>query len=370
VKLSIIPVVVVAIVLPIFSFAQNKSTPKEPLVVVKGGRYGYINHDGGVVIPPQFVWGEDFQDGIATVYVCGRLVSLTESGRFEPLRYSSSAVGLAPHREGEKFGFVDSKGQFKIAPVFADALPFSDGLAAVKLGDFWGFIDTSGHLVVQPLFQAAYYFREGVANAEKEGNYVLIDKTARVLARGYEQVRGIVAEGRVPVSREGKFGYLDLNGNVVIPLVYDDLDSFGDGLAPVQKGEKWGYIDRDGHAAIPFIFDKAGNFASGLAPVRIAEQSGFIDRAGKFAFQLQFDYAPGFLTGDADGMLAAETDVSRFWTADKAFGYVNRSGKVIWGPMAEGPDHAPLVGWSAKDKTASCEGVPDQLRKTIAAFPE
>jgi len=69
-------------------------------------------------------------------------------------------------------------------------------------------------------------------------------------------------------------------------------------------------------------------------------------------------------------MLAAETDVSRFWTADKAFGYVNTSGKVIWGPTAESPDHAPLAGWSAKDKTASCEGVPDQLQKTIAAFPE
>lgn len=361
---------VAAIVSPLFTAAQNSAPAKEPIVIVKNGKYGYINHNGDVVIRPKFVWGTDFQDGFATVYVCQRLVSITESGQFVPLRYLSWRVRLTPRRLGDKFGFVDEAGQFKIAPIFADALPFSDGLAAVKLGALWGFIDTTGRQVIQPGFQAAYYFREGVANAEKDSEYVLIDKTGRVLTRGFEQFRGIVADGRVPVSHEGRFGYLDLHGNTAIPLEYDDLDTFGDGLAPVQKGEKWGYVDRDGHIAIPFIFDKAGVFASGLAPARIAKQSGFINHSGKFAFQLQFDYAPGFLTADADGMLAAETDLSRFWTVDGAFGYVNTSGKVVWGPMPESPDHAPLLGWSEKDKVASCEAVPEQVRKAIAAFPE
>ena len=71
------------------------------------------------------------------------MVSITESGEIGPLKYLVGSAGLSPDKEGDKFGFVDVAGQFKIAPVFADALPFSDGLAAVRVGDFWGFIDSS-----------------------------------------------------------------------------------------------------------------------------------------------------------------------------------------------------------------------------------
>ena len=361
---------VAAIALPLFVPAQRIVPAKEPLVIVQNGKYGYINHSGEMLIRPQFVWGTDFEGGFGTVYVCGHLVSINDSGQLLPLKYTGWNNGLSPHQSRDKFGFVDMAGQFKIAPVFADVLPFSDGLAAVKVGESWGFIDMTGRLVIPPVFQAAYYFSEGVANAKQDDDDVLIDKTGRVLVRGFEQLRGIVAEGRVPVSRDGKSGYLDLHGKIAIPLVYDDVDSFSDGIAPVKKGEKWGYVDREGHIAIPFIFDKAGIFANGLAPARIAGQSGFINRSGTFAFQLLFDYAPGFLTADADGMLAAETDVSRFWTVDGEFGYVNTSGRVIWGPIPESPDHAPLLGWSEKNNVASCEGISEPLRKVIASFPK
>jgi WG containing repeat len=369
VKLGTTILVAAAIAFPLPVIAQRYVSPKEPLVIVQNGKYGYINHSGGVVIRPQFLWGTDFEGGYGTVYVCGRLVSIDQSGHLLPLKYSNRKDRLSPRASGGKVGFVDVAGRFKISPIFPDALPFSEGLAAVQVGDSWGFIDTTGRQVIQPTFQAAYYFREGVANAEKGGENVLIDKTGTVLARGYEQLVGIVAGGRVPVSRNGKFGFLDLHGKVAIPLEYYEVSSFSEGLAPVKKGNKWGYVDGDGKVVVPFIFDHADIFASGLAPVRIAGQSGFIGHSGKFAFHLQFDYAPGFLTGDADGMLTADTDVSRFWTADRAFGYVDTSGRVVWGPIKESPDHPPLLGWSEKDKVASCEGVPENVRKIVASFP-
>ncbi len=349
--------------------AQKYIPPKEPLVVVQNGKYGYINHQGEVVIQPQFLWGSDFEGGHGTVYVCGRLVSIDQAGTFSPLKYSHRKDVLSPRKSGDKFGFVDDVGVFKIPAVFTDVLPFSDGLAAVKVGDSWGFIDKTGTQVIQPIFQAAYYFREGVAYAEKDGESLLIDKKGKVLAKGYEQLQGIVTEARVPVSRNGKSGFLGLDGHVVIPLEYDQVDSFSEGVAPVSKGNKWGYVDRMGKIEIPFIFSSAGPFASGLAPVRIADQSGFIDHSGKFVFHLQFEYAPGFLTGDADGVLTASTDVSRFWTSDGRFGDVNTFGRVVWGPNKESPCHDSLFGWSDEERTASCEGVPPSVRELIASFP-
>lgn len=346
--------------------AQNRN---EPLLIVQKGKYGYIDHEGKVVIRPQFIWADDFWHGLATAYVCGRAVSVDTSGNLLPFRTAIDGQ-LKPREAGEKSGFIDASGQFRIAPIFDEVLPFSEGLAAVRDGEKWGFIDTSGHLVISPKFKAAYYFREGVSAIESDAGDVLIDTSGKVLASGFN-VTELVAEGRVPATRKEKSGYLDLLGKIAIPLVYDGVMAFSEGLAAVEKGNVWGYVNRDGKVIIPPKFDRAGQFSSGLAPVKLGKHTGFINKNGDFAFSLQFDYAPGFLTGDEEsGLFIAPSDVSRFWTADGRFGYVNTSGRVIWGPVKGSPDHPPLFGWSDEDKDRSCEGVSAQTRAMIAGFPD
>ena len=341
----------------------------EPLVVVQNGKYGYIDHAGKVVIRPQFIWADAFWRGLGTVYVCGQYLSIDSSGTLLPLRITVQGH-LERERDGEKIGFVDDHGQFKISPTFDDALPFSNGMAAVKTNDKWGFVDMAGHLVIQPKFSNAYYFREGVGIAQLEdAGDVLIDKAGKILTTEFGFV-DLVSEGRVPATRDGKSGYLDLQGKVVIPIVYDAGRSFSEGLAAVEKNNKWGYVDRSGRTVIPFAFDEVGQFGNGLAPAKVGTRTGFIDGSGDFSFDLPFSYAPGFLTGDQDSdTFVAKTDVSRFWTDDRRFGYVNSSGKVIWGPIEGSPDHHPLLGWSEEDNTQSCEGISNPVRTRIAGFP-
>jgi hypothetical protein len=277
---------------------------------------------------------------------------------------------LVPSQKGEKFGFVDSSGEFRIAPTFEEALPFSGGLAAIRTGEKWGFIDSAGHLVIRPKFEAAYYFREGIALAKSDSEDILIDTSGQTIVRGFK-ILDLVADGRVPASRREKAGYLDLRGRVAITFVYDMVDMFSGGLAAVEKENKWGYVDRVGQLVIPLKFDEAGRFGSGLAPVRLGKTTGFIDRSGRFSFKLAFKQAPGFLTGDDEsGLFIADTDVSVFYTEDGKTGYVNTTGKVIWGPTAGAPDHPPLFGWSEEEKTKSCEGLPEATRSKIAGFPD
>lgn len=350
------------------SVVCHASGRSEPLVVVQNGKYGYIDHEGKVIIRPQFIWADDFWRGLGTVYVCGRYVSIDASGALLPLRIAVPGH-LEPKKEDGKFGFVDGSGQFKIAPAFDDVLPFSEGYAAVRSGRKWGFIDNSGRVVIQPQFTSAYYFREGVAIAELDSGSVLIDTAGRVLATNLDFI-DFVAEGRVPARRDERSGYLDLSGKVAIPFVYDEVASFSGGLAAVKSGEKWGYVNREGKVVIAPKFDDAGQFASALAPARIGDHSGFIDQSGTFVFSLAYIQAPGFLTGDEQSNLfIAPSDVSRFWTADEKFGYVNLAGRVIWGPMEGSPDHPPLLGWSDEDKARSCEDVPASMRRAIADFP-
>jgi hypothetical protein len=340
------------------------------LVVRQDGKYGFIDTSGRVVIRPQFIWANDFWRDRGEAYVCGHYVSLDASGGVHPPR-AYVPNRLHPRVHGQKVGFVDDAGRFAIAPAFDDAQLFSEGLAAVQLGDRWGSIDTSGTLVIAPRFTGAYWFRQGVAFATLDSGRVIIDRSGRVLASGYDFGAGITSEGRVPVTKDGKSGYLDLQGRVVIPLSFEQADSFSNGLAAVRQGGKWGYLDRAGRTVIPLVFDQAGTFGSGLAPVKLGAKTGFINRSGRFAFDLAFDQAPGFLTYDeTDRLLVADARVSRFWTADGRFGYVNTAGQVIWGPIAGSPDHPPLLGWSDEEKVESCQGVSETMKAAVTRlFP-
>src|SRR5215470_2716889 len=64
----------------------DAGTKSEPLVIVQNGKYGFIDHDGKIVIQPQFLWARDFWRGLGTVYVCGRYLSIDSAGTLLPLR--------------------------------------------------------------------------------------------------------------------------------------------------------------------------------------------------------------------------------------------------------------------------------------------
>jgi hypothetical protein len=56
--------------------------------------------------------------------------------------------GLATFRIGNKWGFVNKRGEIVVDPQFESAVSFSGGLAIVELGGGkWGYIDKKGKFV-------------------------------------------------------------------------------------------------------------------------------------------------------------------------------------------------------------------------------
>lgn len=125
--------------------------------VRRGERWGYIDEDGAIAIPPRFVTAEPFHEGFAIVHD-GRACFVDRDGR--PLRTEGSdrllsarrfAEGLAPIQIDDgrraRWGFVTKSGALHTPPLFDRASSFSEGLAVVELDRKLGYFRPDGDLL-------------------------------------------------------------------------------------------------------------------------------------------------------------------------------------------------------------------------------
>lgn len=191
---------------------RTSHDPGEPAVE----RWGYINKTGELVIPPTFEGAGPFQEGLASVYIDGKYGFIDTSGHIvipavfgDATGFSEGVAGVEMYEErggsryfvrigyidktggfvldlprefwtvgefrgglatvgvatpkGNRYGYINRKGEVVISPRFEQAEPFSEGLAQVMQKGKWGYIDTSGEYVIPPRFDDADTFRDGTA---------------------------------------------------------------------------------------------------------------------------------------------------------------------------------------------------------------
>lgn len=113
--------------------SAQESASDSLLPILKGGKWGYVDRSGSLVIPPQFDHADRFAGGVALV------------------------------SQGSKWGYVDVHGRIVAEPHFDSALGFSEGVAAVEAHGKWGFLDKADKFVVEPEYVNAGSMREGLA---------------------------------------------------------------------------------------------------------------------------------------------------------------------------------------------------------------
>jgi hypothetical protein len=208
-----------------------------------------------------------------------------------------------------KWGFIDRSGRIVIEPQFDEAGRFSEGLAAVRSGSQWGYIDIAGTFVLPLRFTIAREFSEGLAHVrwhhesgtdvsayiDRAGETVFVceqgDPDARMTSSrcGRPFVGGFVKEAievfrcldepdnprKFPCRRQvmiDRFGFYDKSGRLAIPGPFSSGGGpFVGGLAAVVPyGQRMiGFIDSTGTFVIPFQFEQVSDFSEGLAAVRV-----------------------------------------------------------------------------------------------------
>jgi len=224
---------------PLYAFHLLEDDKSDlPGCFPEGGKFGYIDKTGKVVIEPQFFVAQDFSEGLAAV----RIEETSES----------------------KYGYIDQTGHIVIAPRFHQAGPFSDGLAAVEtsariVGNqvvdiAWGFIDKNGVLKIPDRYDFAGNFSEGLAAIKLGVSVGYIDRDGKMVIPARSSQAWDFSEGLTAVCSDECF-YVDRSGTAVLKN-FRAWWPFSDGLAVIGFQDSQVYINRQGRVIAPYSSDK------------------------------------------------------------------------------------------------------------------
>lgn len=153
-----------------------------------GGRWGFMDTTGQVVVEPRYAYIQDYTEGRAVVGDARKqefsLVDLegntvVPAGKYTFIR--PYREGFAKVRRGGGWGFVDLDGNEAIPPRPGVAYrDFVEGKAAYRdTTGAWGFINTDNEVIIEPRFEHVLDFENGVCMVRIDNKRGYVDEKGR-----------------------------------------------------------------------------------------------------------------------------------------------------------------------------------------------
>jgi hypothetical protein len=261
---------------PYFGEAQPFSEDAAAVRVgsgVDGADWGYIDREGRWLVEPRFACAGPFRGGFARVTLAPTPVDAPAADRHAYIDRSGATVltdpfpseGLDPHHfhaegrfpvalDGGAFGFLDRGGKL-VGGRCAAVRAFSGGLAAAAQeagpGEGgsplrWGYLDTAGNWAVAPRYDHAGDFQGGLALVGFDGESIgeaaghfLLRADGRPLPGGPFRAADASGDGPAAVEdAEGRLRWIDRDGATVLEpgdgLRLAAAAAFHEGLARVE----------------------------------------------------------------------------------------------------------------------------------------
>lgn len=356
-------------------------------LVVKDGKYGYVNTAGEEVVTCQYDIAYSFSEGYAIVgkkkmydeydytYELG-IITLED---LEPMWFATAGpilgINYDPYEcvvhdgnitipgdlsaqvydtNGQKVDFLkgveigerDIMGNAKSQ--ITDGVAIYVSMPGIGLGS-WYYDISSGKFIDDQIFQDDlvsgavddinfYPFQQGLASVRYRS---IVNKT-------YDEENGIWQIPADPEYRD-RYGFIDKAGRWIIEPAFKDImvmrrkttyevfDSKGRAVVQDQNG-KWGMIDKQGKIVLPFQYDSLFSYSGGLASFHKDDKTGCLDEDGDVAFY--FSDAVGYFS---DAGLAVASDGENRLILDCEGNTVlteKQMGTSLRYYFAEGPDSA------------------------------
>ncbi len=211
----------------------------------------------------------------------------------------SEGAAIFRNRYTYKYGFLDKQCEVIIPPKYDEVENFSNGLARVKLNGKWGFIDKTGSEIIRIQYNQARDFSEGLAWVGDNKELWIIDKLGcENKTQKYDRYWNFDKE-LAAVIRNNKGGFIDRFGNEVIECKYDLYFEFHEDAYAVKMNNKWGFIDKFGKEICICKYDEVKNFCEDVAAVRLNGLWGFIDKQGIEIINHNYEDVKNFKEGFA-----------------------------------------------------------------------
>jgi hypothetical protein len=214
-----------------FAAVNLGGAPSEVHGYFEGGKWGFVNTRGEVVIPIMYDFAGGFRYGAAMVSLNDTEFFINARGEEVPppegyfdydvpmISSEGFTIIYDVRGGGVLYGFADENDEIVIPTIFSRARPFSNGFAVVSQDDKFGVINTLGEVVIPLEYDGCgSFFCPG-----DRGDYPIIDGRFAVLALG-----------------EG-WGIVDINGDVVLPFEYELIVYVGseNGRSYFWVSESW-----------------------------------------------------------------------------------------------------------------------------------
>lgn len=239
------------------------------------GTWGFVDENGNEIIPPQYIYAYNFEDGIAIVCKGEWTIDKKWDNEYNTGRYWT---------EEELWGAIDKSGKEVIPCIFDEIKTFWD-TTEVFMAHYggwkngkWGVISRTGEWLVDPIFEDIdYEFKDGLFAFYEEDRW---SDSVDVLLGVYDlnQHKVIFEPQFLDVSfRED--GYLvveiydeksdsrvdkiiNLDGKEAFPSVYSSIYSWKEPYEVVisdENGSRHGLIDKEGNVLLPCKYDVVWN---------------------------------------------------------------------------------------------------------------
>lgn len=347
------------VIKPAFDKVGNFS---EDLALVSNGTsYGYINKKGKLVIPYKFT----LFDGPLEMYSL-RKINNKLSSAINEVSFSNG-LALFADTAKQRYGFINTKGEVIIEPIFWNATKFKDGYAVVVTSvdnsnwekTQWGLINTKGEFVIKDKYYKLSRLSDNFATATHINKKDSLSYNfASVVLNSKGQTVNTILPGQILLVDEFSKGYCrGLNGIMqsLTNAGYFIFDSTGNTLNNPKNGEvyyfedvyinngrfiwykmngkySWAKLEKNKSIKVQDdrLYDTVmGGFdKTGIACVKYTDKHsstglyGYIDTLGNFMIEPRFNNAQNFRNGLAFTSLKSGDFL--------IIGYINKKGIFVW----------------------------------------
>ena len=279
--------------------------------VISGGKYGFMNTQGKLMIPAMYNEVGPFQEGLAVV------------------------------SKDDKFGIIDKKNQMVVDFQYDEILEFVQNRAIVRKGEKYGVIDRLGKLVFPLIYEDISIREDSLYEAIEEGrshyfdlNYsqqlslsgiVFIDFSKYTSSRHpeFEFVGDLDrTSNRAVVKVSGQLNYIDSTGKLMLTNSLEwfpdalSVAKYNNGFAVYRKKDKYGLIDINGKVVQKNVYESSGPF-TGFWPVKDKGNWALLDVKGKVILPFEYDF------------IRFMPDLGYLIEREEQFGLLNSMGNMI-----------------------------------------